>query len=61
VGQSAETIQMLGRWSSDCYTRYLRMCDSRRRRISKAMSEDIEDSKVASEVDSLDMWSGIEH
>jgi site-specific recombinase XerD len=65
AGQSAETIQMLGRWSSDCYTRYLRMDDSRRRRISKAMSEvvstDIEDSKVTGEVDSLDRWSGVEH
>jgi hypothetical protein len=62
AGQPAETIQMLGRWSSDCYTRYLRMDDARRRRMSKAMSEvvaeDHAESKERGEVDALDRWSG---
>jgi hypothetical protein len=33
----AETIMLLGRWSSDCYVRYLRFDDNRRRRVSASI------------------------
>ena len=34
-----ETIQMLGRWSSDCYLKYLQMNDARRKEVALSLAK----------------------
>ena len=36
---SSEMIMILGRWSSDCYIRYLRVDDHKRRMVSSSMAK----------------------
>ena len=38
AGCPSETLMLLGRWASDCYVRYLRVDDARRREISASMA-----------------------
>jgi hypothetical protein len=57
----AETIMLLGRWSSDCYIRYLQMDDARRQKISaslaKVSTETLEDARERGLVGTSDVWT----
>jgi site-specific recombinase XerC len=61
-GWPAETIMLLGRWSSECYLRYLRMNDHRRRDISRSMSqvstEVLDLARARGTVGAGDRWAG---
>jgi hypothetical protein len=60
----AETIMLMGRWSSACYVQYLRMNDVRRKKIAASMAavstETMEDAKARGVVGKGYRWSKLD-
>ena len=59
--RTAETIMLIGRWSSNAYVRYLQMNDVRRRKISQSMAsvstEMLDDARERGDVGDGDRWA----